>query len=104
MHKFFSSSSAISSYNRSWSAAPRSLVLMTPEPPPSTPLGTELGTVAQSGASDGVPSDTTEDEWSRGSGEDPGDIEIDSRVKTETLTELDRRVCTYMCLHLFYSL
>jgi hypothetical protein len=46
------------------------------------------------GASDGVPSDTTEDDWSRGSGEDP-DLEIDQdlgqRDHTE-ITELDRRV------------
>lgn len=46
------------------------------------------------GASDGVPSDTTEDDWSRGSGEDP-DLEIDQDLgqgdHTE-VTELDRRV------------
>ncbi|XP_023722379.1 growth arrest-specific protein 2 isoform X2 [Cryptotermes secundus] len=46
------------------------------------------------GASDGVPSDTTEDDWSRGSGEDP-DLEIDQELgqgdHTE-ITELDRRV------------
>lgn len=46
------------------------------------------------GTSDGVPSDTTEDDWSRGSGEDP-DLEIDQDLgqgdHTE-VTELDRRV------------
>jgi hypothetical protein len=46
------------------------------------------------GASDGVPSDTTEDDWSRGSGEDP-DLEIDQDLgqgdHTE-VTELDKRV------------
>jgi hypothetical protein len=46
------------------------------------------------GASDGVPSDTTEDDWSRGSGEDP-DLEIDQDLgqgdHTE-ISELDRRV------------
>jgi len=46
------------------------------------------------GASDGVPSDTTEDDWSRGSGEDP-DLEIDQVLgqgdHTE-ISELDRRV------------
>lgn len=52
------------------------------------------GTVA-SGASDGVPSDNnTEDEWSRGSGEDP-DLEAETGVRGpsgDTLTELDRKI------------
>lgn len=58
-----------------------------------------LPVVIASGASDGVPSDTTEDDWSRGSGEDP-DMEIDrdspnGRGGGDSLTELDRRVsCT----------
>ncbi|KAJ9575771.1 hypothetical protein L9F63_007417, partial [Diploptera punctata] len=46
------------------------------------------------GASDGVPSDTTEDDWSRGSGEDP-DLEIDQELGQgdhSEITELDRRV------------
>lgn len=46
------------------------------------------------GASDGVPSDTTEDDWSRGSGEDP-DLEIDQDLgqgEHTEITELDRRV------------
>lgn len=46
-----------------------------------------------SGASDGVPSDNTEDEWSRGSGEDP-DLDIDT-VRSpggDSVTELDRKV------------
>lgn len=46
------------------------------------------------GASDGVPSDTTEDDWSRGSGEDP-DLEIDQELGQgdhSDITELDRRV------------
>ncbi|KAJ4450866.1 hypothetical protein ANN_02298 [Periplaneta americana] len=45
------------------------------------------------GASDGVPSDTTEDDWSRGSGEDP-DLEIDQDLgqgEHTEITELDRR-------------
>lgn len=51
--------------------------------------------ITASGASDGVPSDNTEDEWSRGSGEDPDlDIEPDMLVGPggDTLTELDRKV------------
>jgi hypothetical protein len=46
------------------------------------------------GASDGVPSDTTEDDWSRGSGEDP-DLELDQDLghgEHTEITELDRRV------------
>ena len=46
------------------------------------------------GASDGVPSDITEDDWSRGSGEDP-DLEIDQDLGQgdhSEITELDRRV------------
>lgn len=61
---------------------------MTPEPPPGTPLGTPVA--ADGGASDGVPSDTTEDEWSRGSNEDPDEEHTTKRG--EVLTELDRRV------------
>lgn len=56
------------------------------------------------GGSDGVPSDHTEDDWSRGSAEDP-DLEIDgqneARVVVESansLTELDRKVCKYFSL------
>lgn len=49
------------------------------------------------GASDGVPSDTTEDDWSRGSGEDP-DLELDQDIsgpgRGDELTELDRKVCS----------
>lgn len=52
--------------------------------------------ITASGASDGVPSDNTEDEWSRGSGEDP-DLDVDTTEITrgpggDNLTELDRRV------------
>lgn len=54
-----------------------------------------LNTITASGASDGVPSDNTEDEWSRGSGEDP-DADVDDndmlRGGGDTLTELDRKV------------
>lgn len=57
------------------------IVPTTPQPPPG------------GGASDGVPSDTTEDDWSRGSGEDP-DLEIEHpNTPTErSLTDLDRKV------------
>lgn len=52
--------------------------------------------ITASGASDGVPSDNTEDEWSRGSGEDP-DLEIEPDLAIvgpggDALTELDRKV------------
>lgn len=54
-----------------------------------------LNAITASGASDGVPSDNTEDEWSRGSGEDP-DADVDEsdmiRGGGDTLTELDRKV------------
>jgi len=54
-------------------------------PPPPPPTG--------GGASDGVPSDTTEDDWSRGSGEDPDlDIEHTSTPIRRSITDLDRKV------------
>lgn len=55
--------------------------LVVPQPP-------------QGGASDGVPSDTTEDDWSRGSGEDP-DLEIEHNTTPvqRSITDLDRKVC-----------
>lgn len=55
--------------------------------------GVGLG-VAQ-GTSDGVPSDNTEDEWSRGSGEDPDlDLEVEPGAPcgTDPVSELDRKV------------
>lgn len=54
-------------------------------PEPSLPPG--------GGASDGVPSDTTEDDWSRGSGEDP-DLEIEQPTTPlrRSITDLDRKV------------
>lgn len=106
-----SSSSAISSssFNR-WSAGTNhhiTSMLLSPEPIVSggtgggggDVVGRTLPVVVASGASDGVPSDTTEDDWSRGSGEDP-DMEIDAEVTVtpsrgpagDALTELDRRV------------
>lgn len=50
----------------------------------------------QGGASDGVPSDTTEDDWSRGSGEDP-DLEIEHNTTPvqRSITDLDRKVCDF---------
>lgn len=53
----------------------------------------KLNSLPVSGASDGVPSDNTEDEWSRGSGEDP-DLEIESvrGPGGDDVTELDRKV------------
>lgn len=51
------------------------------------------------GASDGVPSDTTEDDWSRGSGEDP-DLEIieQSPVADRNMSDLDRKV-NFLIIH-----
>lgn len=53
--------------------------------------------------SDGVPSDTTEDDWSRGSAEDPDEVLSPSSSPspspaeppehTGPITELDRKVC-----------
>lgn len=53
--------------------------------------------------SDGVPSDTTEDDWSRGSAEDPDEVPSPSSSPspspaeppehTGPITELDRKVC-----------
>lgn len=88
------SASAISSYTDSvWSTGPHMLLV-----PQSTAGGDNhkhLNSITASGASDGVPSDNTEDEWSRGSGEDP-DADVDEsdmlRGGGDTLTELDRKV------------
>lgn len=61
-----------------------------------TPKLNSLPGITASGASDGVPSDNTEDEWSRGSGEDPDmEIETDGRrigPGGDHATELDRKV------------
>lgn len=78
------SANAISSYDR-WDTGPR--MVLVPECPKSEKI-------SPSGASDGVPSDNTEDEWSRGSGEDP-DLEIDTGMRNgagDATTELDRKV------------
>lgn len=87
-----SSANAISSiaYDR-WNTGPH--VVLVPERPKTEKLGINTG-VSPSGASDGVPSDNTEDEWSRGSGEDP-DSEIDTGMRGgagDATTELDRKV------------
>ncbi|XP_034239392.1 growth arrest-specific protein 2-like, partial [Thrips palmi] len=53
------------------------------------------GVAVLRGTSDGVPSDNTEDEWSRGSGEDPDlDLEVEAGASTGTpgVSELDRKV------------
>lgn len=70
------SASAISSYAH-WDG-PQMVLL--PEDPSAS--GDNLKHILQSGASDGVPSDNTEDEWSRGSGEDP-DLDIDATSAPE---------------------
>lgn len=102
--RIFSSASAISSVNANRWNDGCGVVLLTPESPVRP---TTLSSVVASGASDGVPSDTTEDDWSRGSGEDP-DMDIDTQtvdlnppqsrspseepVRTGPVTELDKRV------------
>lgn len=61
---YYSSASAISSYER-WSTGPH--VILMPERGAGDNNLSSLPVVAASGASDGVPSDNTEDEdWSRG--------------------------------------
>ncbi|XP_068908007.1 growth arrest-specific protein 2-like [Tenebrio molitor] len=90
-----SSANAISSaasYDR-WNTGPH--VVLIPDHPKTDKLSLTTG-VSPSGASDGVPSDNTEDEWSRGSGEDP-DLEIDTGIRGgggggDATTELDRKV------------
>lgn len=84
------SASAISSYAR-WNTGPQMVLI-----PDSGAAGDHKHiSVPPSGASDGVPSDNTEDEWSRGSGEDP-DLEIQPEMRRgptgDALTELDRKV------------
>lgn len=79
-----SSANAISSYDR-WSTGPHAVL---------APL-IQKTEVTPSGASDGVPSDNTEDEWSRGSGEDPDEIDAEmvrSGGAGDATTELDRKV------------
>ncbi|XP_060530954.1 growth arrest-specific protein 2-like isoform X2 [Cylas formicarius] len=90
------STSAISSYLERWNTGPH-VILMG-----SGAGDNGLGSLP-TGTSDGVPSDHTEDEeWSRGSGEDP-DLDVVDMVKTEGggggdtptkhfTTELDRKV------------
>jgi len=95
-----SSANAISAYRWNQIPDPSQLVLV-PDPGAGGDTGMKhmpsLVNITVSGASDGVPSDNTEDEWSRGSGEDP-DLEIEPIVAPpksptgETLTELDRKV------------
>lgn len=68
-------------------------MVLIPDPGAS---GDSLPGITASGASDGVPSDTTEDDWSRGSGEDP-DLEIETEIVRvgpggDDLSELDRKV------------
>ncbi|XP_039295230.1 growth arrest-specific protein 2 [Nilaparvata lugens] len=62
--------------------------------------GDDGGLVGGGGASDGVPSDTTEDDWSRGSGEDPDLLDITDHsgiINTPArgdagMSDLDRKV------------
>lgn len=82
------SASAISSYDRKWTST-----TLRDKRPVAAELASPL-----SGASDGVPSDHTEDEWSRGSGEDPEDdpdglsFKQSSGPSGDATNELDRKV------------
>ncbi|KAG5868660.1 hypothetical protein JTB14_015668, partial [Gonioctena quinquepunctata] len=87
------SASAISSVVDRWNHH----VLLVPERDESLASSPLVGV---SGASDGVPSDNTEDEWSRGSGEDP-DLDMTPTLRPSSTgggdtpsptTELDRKV------------
>lgn len=96
------SANAISSYANRWNTGPHVLLLPDKGAGGDTLVSLPTGT---SGASDGVPSDNTEDEWSRGSGEDP-DLDIldsarqtpsvggggDTPTSTSAPSELDRKV------------
>ncbi|KAJ8980897.1 hypothetical protein NQ317_011197 [Molorchus minor] len=95
-----SSASAISSYER-WSTGPH--VILLPERGSGDNNLSSLPAVTPAGgASDGVPSDNTEDEeWSRGSGEDPDLDIVDTPIRPSSTgggdtptptTELDRKV------------
>ncbi|KAL1509860.1 hypothetical protein ABEB36_004535 [Hypothenemus hampei] len=98
------SASAISRYAGRWNTGPRVLLIPTSNDNRATGDSNKVKT---SGASDGVPSDNTEDEeWSRGSPEDPDLDLVDARnqrnsvdnkgggdTPTQSLTtELDRKV------------
>lgn len=101
------STSAISHYAERWNTGPH--VILIQDPRDSRASGdastlNSLPTIKTSGASDGVPSDNTEDEeWSRGSPEDP-DLDVDTSRRSvdskgggdtptpSLTTELDRKV------------
>lgn len=88
----FSSTNAMANYTR-WNTGPHMMLIPDTGAGGETPKLNSLPGVTVSGASDGVPSDNTEDEWSRGSGEDP-DLEIESvrGPGGDDVTELDRKV------------
>ncbi|KAJ8922609.1 hypothetical protein NQ315_007641 [Exocentrus adspersus] len=95
-----SSASAISSTFNRWNTGPH--VILIPDRGSGDATLTSLPVVTASGASDGVPSDNTEDEeWSRGSGEDPDLDIVDTSRRQSSMgggdtptptTELDRKV------------
>ncbi|XP_066147189.1 growth arrest-specific protein 2-like isoform X1 [Euwallacea fornicatus] len=100
------STSAISHYAERWNTGPHVLLIQDPRDIRASGDSAQnsLSMVKTSGASDGVPSDNTEDEWSRGSPEDPDLDVVDSSRRnmvnkgggdtpTQSLTtELDRKV------------
>ncbi|KAJ8964121.1 hypothetical protein NQ314_005117 [Rhamnusium bicolor] len=95
----FSASAISSTYDR-WNTGPH--VILIPDRGSGDNTLSSLPAVV-SGASDGVPSDNTEDEeWSRGSGEDPDLDIVDTHQRPSSVggggdtstptTELDRKV------------
>lgn len=75
------------------------------DPSLTTPIETDMRrSVSDNGptGSDGVPSDTTEDDWSRGSAEDPDEVlspstspaPVEPPEHVGPITELDRKVNT----------
>lgn len=65
---FRSSANAISNTYTRWNTGPHVMLIPDPGAGGETPKMNSLPGITASGASDGVPSDNTEDEWSRGSG------------------------------------
>lgn len=89
---------------------------MDPAATPTSDVADARGCVSEMGAnpgSDGVPSDTTEDDWSRGSPDDPDEgispARSPSPMSTGTsehggsqMSDLDRKVNIIFCNDLFY--
>ncbi|XP_054261381.1 growth arrest-specific protein 2-like isoform X2 [Macrosteles quadrilineatus] len=87
-----SSASALSGWNKTI-VDRRSLILEGEADQLRRVVSEKVQSAPGGGASDGVPSDTTEDDWSRGSGEDP-DLEIEHNTTPvkQNISDLDRKV------------